>query len=59
MNPIIDESDIDANGNGTGPELGCLSCHETTITRWGMTPTYLLAALDCGECQTPIIEVWV
>jgi hypothetical protein len=59
LNVITDGGDIDDNGSWYGAEMGCLECHETTQLRSGITPTYLLAELHCGECGTTFCEYWV
>ena len=42
-----------------GEVMCCLECREVKPMRLGMTATYLLAQLECGECGEPFAEVWV
>jgi hypothetical protein len=55
----FDGGDIDNNGRWYGEEMCCLECRETKHMRVGITATYLLATLDCGECGEPFAEYWV
>lgn len=58
VDPIFADEDIDDEEHPVGPILGCLGCRETRRSRWGITSTYLLAELYCGECLKPLLEVW-
>lgn len=54
----FDGGDIDDHGHWYGAEMSCLECRETTHMRMGITATYLLAALQCGECGETFAETW-
>ena len=56
---IFDSGDIDSNNNWQGELVGCLECRETTPIRLSLTPTYLMEELQCGECGSPLGDVWV
>ncbi len=55
----FDGGDIDDHGHWYGSEMGCLSCHETAHIHCGITPTYLLASLNCSACGEAIAEYWI
>jgi hypothetical protein len=54
----FDGGDIDNQGHWVGADMSCLECRETHPMRMGITATYLLAALRCGNCGEPFAEVW-
>ena len=56
---IFDGGDLDSNNNWQGELVGCLECRETTPIRLSLTPTYLMEELQCGECGSPLGDVWV
>jgi hypothetical protein len=53
----FDGGDIDWDGQWEGAEMGCLDCRETAPMATGMTATYLVAALQCGECGEIFAEI--
>ena len=55
----FDGGDIDNHGHWWGQDMSCLECRETTAMRSGMTSTYLLASLQCGECGETFCLYWV
>lgn len=55
----FDGGDIDDNGHWRGAEMCCLECRETTAMHCGITSTYLLASLNCGECGESFAKYWV
>ena len=55
----FDGGDIDVQGHWYGQDMCCLECGETTAMRSGLTRTYLLACLQCGECAVSFCEYWV
>lgn len=54
----FDGGDIDHQGHWHGAAMCCLDCGETRPMRLGITPTYQLMALECGECYAIFAEVW-
>lgn len=54
----FDGGDIDNNGRWYGAEMCCRDCRETANMRMGMTATYMLATLECGECGEVFAETW-
>ena len=53
---IYVESDIDWNGHGVGPDLGCTACREVAESRWGLGDMWMTRALYCGECGEAFFE---
>ncbi len=54
-----DGGDINEHGSWRGAAMSCLECRETTDMRAGITATYLLGTLECGECGEIFAEVWI
>lgn len=54
---IFDGGDIDSSGHWEGALMCCLSCRETEPMRYTITGTYMLFALECGECGQRFCEV--
>lgn len=55
----FDGGDIDGDGQWYGPDMSCLDCRATRPVRYTHTHTYLLAALECGNCCELFAEVWI
>lgn len=55
----FDGGDVDDYGRWVGAEMGCLECRTTNAMMMGITLTYGLAALECGECREVFAEYWV
>lgn len=55
----FDGGDINDTGHWRGADMCCLECRETSAMRIGITATYLLAALQCGECGETFAETWL
>lgn len=57
--PIIDDYDLDWDGNLRGPVLGCLACRSTSLTRFSGRATNgrRFHVLDCDECLEEILIV--
>lgn len=53
-----DGGDINAHGQWCGEDMCCLTCRETAPMCMGLTTTYLLASLECGECGETFAQTW-
>jgi hypothetical protein len=55
----FDGGDIDNENHWYGEQMGCLECGEVDAVRTGITSTYLLASLQCGNCGEVFAEYWI
>jgi hypothetical protein len=53
--PILDNTDIDQNGNGIETGLCCIECREETVARHTIAGWYRVG-LSCEHCLEMLVE---